>query len=62
MALGMGQSFIKPAVSSMGFDGPLKTINLDTITIAAGVPKYQNGLALSIKIPGLTKVVEEILK
>lgn len=62
MALGMGQSLIKPAVSSMGFDGPLKTINLDTITIAAGVPKYQNGLALSIKIPGLTKVVEEILK
>ena len=62
IALGMGQSMIKPAVSDMGFEAALKAINLDSISIAGGVPKYENGLALVIKIPGLSKVFEEVLK
>ena len=33
----------------------------DTLSIAFGVPKYKNGCALVIKIPGLSKVVSDLL-
>ena len=52
----------KPAIEGMGFGGALKALNLDSFSVAGGVPKYSNGLALVLRIPGLTKVVEEILK
>ena len=62
MAKNMGSQMAKPAVEGLGFSGALKALNLDSISIAGGVPKYKNGLALVVKIPGLTNVVEEILK
>ena len=62
MATGMGQNAIKPAVEEMGFGTALKALNLDCISIAYGVPKYQNGHALILKLPGLTHVLEELLK
>ena len=62
MATGAGQAMVKPVVDGMGLTDTLKKLNLDTISIAAGVPKYQNGVALVLKLPGLSKVLEELLK
>ena len=62
MAKQTSTNLAKPAIEGMGFGGALKALNLDCLSIAAGVPKYCNGYALVIKVPGLTKVVEEILK
>ena len=62
MAKNAGTQMAKPAIEGMGFSGALKVLNLDSLSVAAGVPKYSNGLALVLRIPGLTKVVEEILK
>lgn len=62
MATGAGQQMVKPAVEGMGLTATLKSLNLDTISIAAGVPKYQNGLALVLKLPGVSSVLEELLK
>ena len=62
MAIGSGQQFIKPAVEGMGFGPALQALNLDKIVIAAGVPKYESGIALVLTIPGLSQVLGEILK
>lgn len=62
MATSLGQQMVKPAVEGMGFTDTLKSLNLDKISIAAGVPKYQNGCALVLTVPGLSKVLEELLK
>ena len=62
MAKTAGSQMAKPAIEGMGFSGALKVLNLDSLSVAAGVPKYSNGLALVVKVPGLTKVVEEVLK
>ena len=62
MAKNAGTQMAKPAIETMGFGDSLKALNLDSFSVAGGVPKYSNGLALVLRIPGLTKVVEEILK
>ena len=62
MAIGMGQNVLKTAVDAAGFGTALKALNLDCISIAYGAPKYQNGHALILKLPGLTHVLEELLK
>ena len=62
MAKNAGTQMAKPAIENMGFGDSLKALNLDSFSVAGGVPKYSNGLALVLRIPGLTKVVEEILK
>lgn len=62
MAQGMGKNMIKPAVEGMGFVDSLKALNLDTISVAGGIPKYENGYAFVLKLPGLTHVLEELLK
>ena len=62
MATGAGQQMVKPAVEGMGFTETLKSLNLDTISIAAGIPKYQNGFAFVLKLPGVSSVLEELLK
>ena len=62
MAKGTGQNMVKPMVEGMGFGNAVKAINLDSITCAGGFPKYGNGLAVVLKLPGLTHVLEELLK
>ena len=62
MAKGMGQNMVKPAVEGMGFTDSLKALNLDCISIAGGIPKYKNGYAFVLKLPGLTHILEELLK
>ena len=62
MAKGTGQNMVKLMVEGMGFGNALNAINLDSITCAAGFPKYGSGIAVALKLPGLTHVLEELLK
>ena len=56
------KSFIVPYISSLGMRETEKATDLDKISISLSVPKYQNGLALSLKIPVLSKVLDEMLE
>ena len=60
--LGMIQGLIVPMVFNFQMVDTVKSIDLDTISISLGVPKHQNGCAISIKIPGLTQVLDGILE
>jgi len=46
----------------MGFADTIKALDLDSISISFGVPKYHNGYAISIKIPGLSSVLGGMLE
>ena len=61
MAMGMVQELIVPMINSFGMVDTAKVLDLDYISISLGVPKYENGYAISLKLPGLTKVLEKVL-
>ena len=61
IAIGMSQQMIAPMIDSFGMTETVKVMDLDTISISLGVPKYQHGYAISLKIPGISKVIEGIL-
>ena len=52
MAQSMGKNTIKPAVDGMGFGDSLGELNLDTISVAWGIPRYENWYAFVLKLPG----------
>ena len=56
------KQFIVPFISGLGMKDAVKATDLDKISISLSVPKYKNGLALSLKIPGLSKVLDEMLE
>ena len=56
MAMVFCQSMLIPMITSFGMIDTVKKLNLDSISISLGVPKYQNGYAISLKIPGLSEV------
>ena len=60
-AMGMVQGMIVPMINSFGMTDTAKVLDLDYISISLGVPKYENGYAISLKLPGLTKVLEKVL-
>ena len=47
----MGLQMVKSQLQALGAIEPLKSTNIDVLSIAAGVPKYKNGCALVIKVP-----------
>lgn len=57
MAEGMGGEAIKPVVESMGLLEPLKSINFDEITVSVVSPKFKTGIAHSLKLPGVTELL-----
>ena len=61
MAMGMVQGMIVPMIDGFGMTETAKVLDLDYISISLGVPKYENGYAISLKLPGLTKVLEKVL-
>ena len=54
------KQYIVPIISDI--KDTVKATDLDKISISLSVPKYKNGLALSLKIPGLSKVLDEMLE
>jgi hypothetical protein len=61
MAMGMGQQMVAPMIASTGMTDTVKALDLDSISISIGVPQYENGYAISIKIPGLSQVLGGML-
>ena len=61
MAMGIGSQMVAPIITQMGFADKIKVLDLDSISISFGVPKYHNGYAISIKIPGLSSVLGGML-
>ena len=61
MAMGMGQGMIIPMLTQLGMADTVKVIDLDCISISLGVPKYKTGYAISLKLPGLSKVLGDML-
>ena len=61
MAMGFVQGMIVPLINQLGMVDTAKVLDLDYISISLGVPKYENGYAISLKLPGLTKVLEKVL-
>ena len=59
-AMGMGQMII-PMLTQFVMPDTVKAIDLDCISISLGVPKYKTGYAISIKLPGLSKVFGDML-
>ena len=58
----MGPQMIKPPLEQFGLVEPVKSADFDEISLCLAVPKYQNGIAHVIKLPGLSKVLAELLK
>ena len=48
----------KTMIEGMGFGNTVKAINLDSITCAGEFPKYENGVGVILKLPGLTHTLE----
>ena len=61
MAMEMGQQMVAPMIESFGMTDTVKVLDLDSISISIGVPQYENGYAISIKIPGLSQVLGGML-
>lgn len=61
MAMGFGSQMIPGMLESFGIKDIVKALDLDSISISLGVPNYQNGYAITIKAPGVTKVLGQIL-
>ena len=61
MAMGMGSSYVAPMIANLGMTDTVKALDLDSFSISIGVPQYENGYAISIKIPGLSQVLGGML-
>ena len=61
MAMGFVQGMIVPMINGIGMTDTAKVLDLDYISISLGVPKYENGYAISLKLPGLTQVLGKVL-
>jgi hypothetical protein len=61
MSIGMFQTMGIPMLQSFNLTDAIKSTDLDNISISLTVPKYKNGLALSLKIPELSKTLDELI-
>ena len=62
MTVGIVKQMIVPMISNFALEEKVKATDLDKISISLSVPNYKNGLALSLKIPVLSKVLDEMLE
>ena len=53
---------IRPMVEGMGFRNLFTSINFNCISFSFGIPKYQNGLTVEIKLPGMVQYLENLFK
>lgn len=61
MALGIGQSMVASMMDGFGMTDIIKELDFYSISLSIGVPIYQNGYAISIKIPGFSQVLGRML-
>ena len=58
---GMFQTMGIPILQSFNLTDAIKSTDLDNISVSLTVPKYKNGLVLSLKIPELSKTLDELI-
>jgi len=56
------QSIIIPMIKNFGLVDVFRATVFDSIYIALGIPKYQNGYKISIKLPGITNVIDNLME
>ena len=56
---GLIDQFVKPTLTSLGLIDAAKVADVDEINISYLIPKYSNGVAKLIKLPGFTKYFHE---
>ena len=61
MAMGMGSSYVAPMIANLGMTDTVKALDLDSFSISIAVPQYENGYAISIKIPALSQFLGGML-
>ena len=49
-------------IENTGLKNLVKVINLDYLSFSFGISKYENGLAIEFKLPGITRYFEEFFK
>jgi ribosomal protein L12E/L44/L45/RPP1/RPP2 len=59
MAEQLGGQMIKPTLENMQMLDAAKAANIDEISLAWATPKYQGGIAHVVKLPGVTKMINE---
>lgn len=59
MILQLGNQMIKPTLQNMGLLDGAKAADIDEVAISITCPKYQNGIAHVIKLPGFSKAFNE---
>ena len=62
MLVALMESAFRPLMEGMGFRDLFKLINFDCISLSLGIPKYENGLSLVIKMPGLNQYFKDLFK
>ena len=62
MLVGLMENAFRPIMEGMGFRDLFKLINFDCISLSLGIPKYENGLSLVIKMPGLNQYFKDLFK
>ena len=49
-------------IKNFGLVDVFRATVFDSIYIALGIPKYQNGYKISIKLPGITNVIDNLME
>ena len=62
MTIGMAQGFAIPMLMQLELVEAIKSIDFDYISLSIGFPKYKNGYAISLKLPGLSQIFGELLE
>ena len=60
--IGIMQSKIIPMIQNLGLEDVFRATIFDSIYITLGIPKYQNGYKISIKLPGITNVIDNLME
>ena len=56
------QTLIIPMIKIFGLVDVFRATVFDSIYITLGIPKYQNGYKISIKLPGITNVIDNLME
>ena len=56
------QTLIIPIIKGFGLVDVFRATIFDSIYITLGIPKYQNGYKISIKLPGITNVIDNLME
>ena len=62
LIIAITRSIIIPMIKNFGLVDVIRATVFDSIYIALGIPKYQNGYKISIKLPGITNVIDNLME